>query len=643
MRQRTATEMQLSLEDVPADAWSAFQSGTAPDGVSASLLATWERSRSLGALSDGVATNDLLVRGPELEHRIERLERDLVHVPPVLAQAGAPAALRDYVLLVSDTDGVVVRTFGGGAFADEASRVRLIEGACWNEATRGTNAIGTAASENASVSVYGHAHYGSDFHGLVCYAAPVHGPDGSIVGVLDATSFIQLASDDARMTVIAAAHAWERLLRASAYRDARFTYDLLQRRAAAALLIEPDGRIVRGNETARGLVASWPVDVTQALGVDWQRLSQHATDRSGSLTFELGPTGAPHRMQLEPVVAPDGSIIALVAELTRIEPRALPKSAHRVDAFDRLYASDAATRQAIDWARRIAPSELAVIVLGETGSGKELVAQAIHAESKRASGPFIAVNCGAIAPQLLESELFGYAPGAFTGAERQGRHGLLHAATGGTLFLDEVADMPPAMQVALLRVLENNLYRRVGDSESLVADVRIVCATCRDLSALVERGEFRRDLYFRLKGATVVLPPLRARNDIALLAQHVLDTLALRNGVTAPTLSPELAAWLVDQSWPGNVRELKSVLEVAMVLAGDAPMLDLDCLPPDARATAAEPTVTSPLGELEASAVRRALAAVGGNISAAAAKLGVARSTLYRMMRRHGLLAGKPS
>lgn len=305
----------------------------------------------------------------------------------------------------------------------------------------------------------------------------------------------------------------------------------------------------------------------------------------------------------------------------------------RRDAFAALFTDDAATRASVDWARKIARSELAVVVLGETGTGKELVAQAIHAESVRSSGPFVAVNCGAIAPNLLESELFGYAPFAFTGAERQGRHGLIHAASGGTLFLDEVADMPATMQVALLRVLETGTYRRVGTAESVTADVRIVCATSRDLPGLVERGEFRRDLYFRLKGATVTLPPLRQRADIVGLAEHLLAGRKL--------IDDGLADALVAHDWPGNVRELKSALEVAVVLAGGSHVLTLEHLPPDLQVAPAPPAQAS-FDDVEAQAVRRALSDAGGNISAAADRLGVARSTLYRMMRRHGLTQVSP-
>ncbi len=639
MRQHIETTAQLTLDDVSLDTWSAFQAGD-DAGVPPALASTWERSRALGALSHGVPASELLLRGAELDARIERLERALVHLPAVLAQSGAHEALRDFTLLVADLDGVVLRSFGGGGFAGEAQRVRLIEGACWSEAMRGTNAIGTAAAENAPVTVTGHAHYGADFHGLVCYGVPVHAPDHTLIGVLDATSFLRLANPSAADAVLAAARAWERLLRVEAYLDARFSPDVLEQRANPAFLIEPNGSILRGNSAARGLISAWPVDLAGVFGVDWSCFEDVARMRSDDVIVELGPRGASHRMQLEPVVATDGNVIALIAELTEVRRHA-PRAPRRVDAFDRLYASDVATRTAIDWARRIARSELAVIVLGETGSGKELIAQAIHAESKRASGPFIAVNCGAIAPQLLESELFGYAPGAFTGAERQGRHGLLHAAGGGTLFLDEVADMPPAMQVALLRVLETNTYRRVGEAESRTADVRLVCATCRDLSALVESGAFRRDLYFRLKGATVTLPALRQRSDVPQLARHLLDELSRRAGRPAPALSTELAAWLCEQEWPGNVRELKSVLEVALVLAEDAPVLQLGFLPPDLTAQAPA-TAPTPLDDIEASAVRRTLAETNGNISATAEKLGVARSTVYRMMRRHGLL-GPPN
>jgi len=269
------------------------------------------------------------------------------------------------------------------------------------------------------------------------------------------------------------------------------------------------------------------------------------------------------------------------------------------------------------------------MLLAETGAGKELVASMIHEHSPRAGGAFVALNCGAIAPSLLESELFGYAAGAFTGADRGGRAGLLHAASGGTLFLDEVAEMSPAMQASLLRVLESGTYRRVGDTRTSSADVRVVCATCRDLPPLVATGAFRQDLYFRLKGASVRIPSLRERSDVLALARHLLQAMA----GSEPRLSPAAEQELSRRAWPGNVRELKSVLEVAVIAAAGAPWIEPEHLGSDDPA----PSAPVSLADSEAGAVQRALAACDGNVSTAARRLGVARSTLYRMMRRHGL------
>ncbi len=317
----------------------------------------------------------------------------------------------------------------------------------------------------------------------------------------------------------------------------------------------------------------------------------------------------------------------ILAAIAVLEPRRVSPSvrvlAAPADAFSPIFAEDAAVTAAITWSRRLAPSDVPVMLLAETGSGKELFARAIH-EASRREGPLVAINCGAIAPSLLESELFGYAAGAFTGADRAGRPGLFHAATGGTLFLDEVAEMSGAMQASLLRVIESGAVRRVGDTRLEKVDVRIICATCRDLPALVAAGSFRQDLYYRLKGATVTVPPLRDRTDIVALAEHLLGH--------AVELTPAAAAAIASYAWPGNVRELKTVLSVAQLrIDGDAD-LDVAHLPAELTAT---PALTGELEQVEATALRRALAEANGNLSAAARKLGIARSTLYRMLRKH--------
>jgi transcriptional regulator of acetoin/glycerol metabolism len=387
-----------------------------------------------------------------------------------LDETQAFLAQRGYLLLLADPDGVVVSTRGGGAFADEARRVRLIEGACWSEAVRGTNAIGTALTEAQPTAVKGHAHYGRRFQNLVCYAAPICGPDGRVVGVLDATSSLERADDVVGFTVTAAARALEDALRQGAYASAgaavaRALTQAFERVRGPVLLIEPPGRIARANAAAHALLGDAGGTRVQAtLGLSFGVLLAEAADAAatGLALTVRGADGRPRTMRafVDPIAAVDGSVIALVVYL---EDRVGPAAARTLapaDPFAALFSADPAVDTALGFARTMAASTVPIMILAETGAGKELVASAIHRASPRRDGPFVAVNCGAIAPSLLESELFGYAPGAFSGAERAGRAGYLAEASGGTLFLDEVAEMPPAMQAALLRVLEDGTYRR---------------------------------------------------------------------------------------------------------------------------------------------------------------------------------------
>jgi transcriptional regulator of acetoin/glycerol metabolism len=652
--------MEVLLDDVPAWLWQRFHDHAArieaPHAFTP-VVERWRRAHTLGAAADGAVPDDHLLRGPALREHSERAGALAAAATRTLDETQAFLAQRGYLLLLADPDGVVVSTRGGGAFADEARRVRLIEGACWSEAVRGTNAIGTALTEAQPTAVKGHAHYGRRFQNLVCYAAPICGPDGRVVGVLDATSSLERADDVVGFTVTAAARALEDALRQGAYASAgaavaRALTQAFERVRGPVLLIEPPGRIARANAAAHSLLGDAGGTRVQAtLGLSFGVLLAEAADAAatGLALTVRGADGRPRTMRafVDPIAAVDGSVIALVVYL---EDRVGPAAARTLapaDPFAALFSADPAVDTALGFARTMAASTVPIMILAETGAGKELVASAIHRASPRRDGPFVAVNCGAIAPSLLESELFGYAPGAFSGAERAGRAGYLAEASGGTLFLDEVAEMPPAMQAALLRVLEDGTYRRVGEARPTHADVRIVTATCRDLPAAVAEGRFRQDLYYRLKGATVTLPALRARRDRVALAEHLVCELAARQGRRAPTLAPELAAWIETYPWPGNIRELKTVLDVALVLAGGAPALACAHLPPDLATTstvAASPAVAPAvaavpgrLDEVEAATVRQALAAAAGNVSAVAARLGVARSTVYRMMRRAGL------
>ncbi len=304
-----------------------------------------------------------------------------------------------------------------------------------------------------------------------------------------------------------------------------------------------------------------------------------------------------------------------------------------------LLGVSAAMREVLENVRRVAGSNIPILILGETGTGKELVARAVHQQSGRSGGPFVALNCGALPETLLESELFGHQRGAFTGAERD-RPGLFAQASGGTLFLDEVGDMPPAMQAKLLRALETQEIRPLGATATLRVDVRIVSATHHDIEARVKEGDFREDLFYRLNVATIHVPPLRRRRvDIPFLAQHFAEEFGAAHAREV-VLAEDFVEALARRDFPGNVRELRSAVERAIALAApDDPVTSdvLDSGAEESRPPSVRGTLRRQIEQLELRAIRAALDQHGGNKTRAAEALGLSRLGLRKKIRRLGL------
>ena len=332
---------------------------------------------------------------------------------------------------------------------------------------------------------------------------------------------------------------------------------------------------------------------------------------------------------------------ALETRQIRNENRRLREQLDVRYGIEQIVGQSAALREVLEVIRLVAPTQATVLIQGESGTGKEMVAQAIHRLSPRSSGPFVPVHCAALAPTLLESELFGHERGAFTGAVER-RIGRFEMADGGTLFLDEVGEIPLPIQVKILRVLEERRFERVGGSQPISVDVRLIAATNRDLRAMVEAGTFREDLYFRLNVVTIHLPPLRDRKeDIPLLAAHFVQELAARHGRPAPPISPEVMDAFLRYSWPGNVRELRNVLERMVVLARKSELTVQD-LPPELREQTAGAAPTAlragmTMREAEKLLIAETLRSTGGNRARAAQMLGISRRTLQRKIAEHGL------
>jgi transcriptional regulator of acetoin/glycerol metabolism len=643
----------LVLREVSSHVWREFadgpsQNGGACAGSSHLVVDHWQRSRSLGASLDGPPDEEYLVRGEPLKMLSERTEV-VQHVAATdFERAAVDVAARSYVMILADPSGVVVRTSGGGGFASDAERLRLISGADWSEKSRGTNAIGTAIAEQRPVYVRGNAHFARSYHELVCYAAPVFDADGSLVAILDATSWFAGVDDAIGEAVIRTAGAITQSLRDHAFGQAgravtRTLARALDRMEGIVLLLEHPARVTRMNTGAKILLGDRTGQrVDKVLGVDMPMLMAEARDPRG-LTLEF--EGRAHRVRLDPIETAEGKLIAILAFL---EPQgqillgsgSSPPSSR---VFEQVFSRDPRLDAAMVLAGQLADTGMPVLLSGESGTGKELLARSIHEASTRREREFVVVDCEVLTRALQEVEVFGYGPSAFpSAAPGSSRSGLISKAAEGTLFFDEVAELSSQAQATLLRLLEHGTYRRLGEVTLLRADVRVVMATRQDLAAMVAAGAFRHDLYHFVKKAEIGLPPLRVRADRTALIVHLLEKAGQASGTGGVySLAPATLALLERYSWPGNVRELRSVLGVSVARSGADRIILPEHLPAEFGSTSPPSdsmTKTADLEIAERATVRRVLAEVEGNVSVAAKRLGVARSTLYRMMRRHGLV-----
>ena len=612
--------------------------GSLPESlpIAPQLQASWQRSQRFGLQPD--------VRAPGAPHAsAQQLARALEHRRAFVAQARPVMEfvfeqIRDSenLVILADAQGMLLEALGEPVFADKAARVALRPGAIWHEQWRGTNAIGTALADGHAVVVHGAEHFLERNAFLTCAAAPIVDPAGRLLGVLDISGdhrsyhrhtlgLVRSATRMIEHQLFEARHGSELRLHLHARAEGLGTV------AEGLLALSEDGWIVGANTAAlellrlpRSAIGALPLE--QALGLELRTL--------------LAQGRAPRSVQLA-----DGRTLWLRLEpgrsgLTLPAGAALRPAAAARDALAALDSGDAALQGQIERARRVIDKPIALLLQGESGVGKELFARACHDSSARHGKPFVALNCAALPEGLIEAELFGYRPGAFTGAARDGAPGRLREAQGGTLFLDEIGDMPLALQARLLRVLQERQVQPLGGGAAVPVDFALICATHRPLRQEVEAGRFREDLYYRVNGLALRLPPLRERSDLAALVERLLSELAPGRGLA---LAEGLLQDFRRYRWPGNVRQLANALRTACALLGDEETLITHAqLPEDlldelrASTPLAARTVQDEDADLRVQAQRsieRVLQDCQGNVTEAARRLGISRNTLYRKLR----------
>jgi len=567
------------------------------------------------------------------------------HAVPAMETLYQQIANTHNSVLLTDARGVILHSLGDADFLEKANRVALRPGVDWSEESKGTNAIGTALAEQAPTTVHADQHYLTANHFLTCSAAPIADHHGAVIGVLDVSGDRRSFHKHTMALVRMSALMIENHLFAATFENA-ITLHFHTRPEFIGTLMEgiasftPDGRFLAANRNGLfQLGLSTPAlqahSFSSLFGVPVSRLYDHYRSASPGLLDLCMHNGVRVCVRAELRLKHGRHLLDEAPVLPGPTTPVQPERAN----LQALNTGDARLAQAIAKVDKVLGRGVPVLITGETGTGKEWLAQAIHRDSPRARGPFVAVNCAAIPEALIESELFGYEEGAFTGARRKGAPGRIMQAHGGTLFLDEIGDMPLALQARLLRVLEERKVVPLGGAKPLAVDVELVCATNHDLHKRIADGLFREDLYYRLNGLVVKLPPLRERSDLDAIVSKMLGGADQQRRV-----ADEVLRLFRRHPWPGNLRQLASLLRTASLMAGNEDEIGLHHLPDDflddldaapaKPAPGATPNPHARLDDLELSAILRTLDAHGGNVAAAARALGVSRNTIYRKRQR---------
>ncbi|MCB2145819.1 MAG: sigma-54-dependent Fis family transcriptional regulator [Deltaproteobacteria bacterium] len=554
------------------------------------------------------------------------------------------------LITICDRHGYLVNMGGDYRALLSADKLNFGPGANWSEKSVGTNAIGTALATAQPIRVTGREHFCESHHGWVCSAAPIFDLNGDLIGCIDISGPKSADHLHTMALAIEGARTIEnRLFRMQSVNLMSTAFNAV---ATGLVYIDLSGRIRSANpiaailmgEAADGLVGADAETWFDLKAIMEQISCDYQSRSNGGFRIRCHRNSAYDTRAL-PILSPNHTLAGILVVIHELQTVRSPEPAtpsETEDAFKAIIGNSSAIQQAVKIARRVAPTPSTVLITGPSGTGKELMAQALHHASPRRNRSFVAVNCGAIPPELIQSELFGYVEGAFTGACRSGRTGKFEQASGGTLFLDEIAEMPLAMQVNLLRVLDEKKITRIGGKNPIPVDVRIMAATNQDLDAMVTQGKFRQDLFFRLSVVRIPLPPLNRRGkDVELLAGSFITTIAREFGRKIRCVDPRFYQSLAAYEWPGNIRELSHAIESAIIMM-DADVLQWEHLPEQIRGVDRPSTVAAHsnfnLEAMQKETIHRAYLNFQGNISKMSKALGIGRNTLYAKLKKFDLI-----
>lgn len=623
------------------------------------ILESWERSRSYDLTFDVLAKKRPLGQD-ELSRRIQERRTLYDAALPFMKSLHAFTSGSGFLSTLTDEGGYVLKTMGDPDILRKAARDNgMVEGCNRSERWIGTNGIGTTLITREPLQVVAGEHYYPLHPDWICSGAPIFDPEGNTIGVFCMTGLGQHVSfHTLGMAAAAAAAISQQVKMQRAYdtinRIQQRTRVIVETIPSGILLLDRHMKVVQSNSRADQLLGKpganlVGLEIAEIFdGLPSDMTNQRKAIEARNVSMRNGDPGPRFTVGLQPT-ATDEFLLTFerTESVHRRVHRIIGSEAHFT--FEDIIGRSRAIEEAVSLARIASGNASNVLLTGESGTGKELFAQAIHNASTRCRGPFVAINCGALPKSLIESELFGYVGGAFTGAKREGSVGKFELANGGTIFLDEIGDMPFEVQATLLRVLQNKEIDRLGSNRAVSIDVRIIAATNQDLLSAIASSSFRSDLYYRLNVFSIRIPPLRERgNDIRLLARYFLQKYVALAHKNVLDFTDDAYDILERQPWPGNVRELENMVERVVYLA-DTPYITANCLSPAANAVPVESGLSAPPAPARRSGLTSrawrndketfedALSSASGNVKKAAALLGISRRTMYRKMELLGI------
>ncbi|KJR48038.1 two component, sigma54 specific, transcriptional regulator, Fis family [Desulfosporosinus sp. I2] len=637
------------------DSWKNFVEGQSiTSEVRQIIVDSWHNS-----VKKGISPFQKKVNRVQSEKEIiynESLNRDLIDVSlPVMENLYKFVAGSGFTVTLIDNKGIILKIIGDQEVVRSISKGNFIIGADWSEESAGTNAIGLALKLNQPVQVISYEHFCICSHNSTCSAAPIHDTEGNIMGILDMTGDFEKAHSHTLGMVVASVHgiekqletkyAWEKYNLANSYLNA-----IVESVSEGMMAVNEAGIITHINSCAIKMLEGSKDEIIGRNFRDHLKSSfliENKKDLSGLTDREVDiiSNGKVKKAiissrKIEGLPSGMKGAVLVFNEINRT--RKLVQRMSGLEAkltFKDILGRNEMFLKTVRLAENAARSHSNILLLGESGTGKDVFAQAIHNASHNSNGPFVAINCGAIPRELISSELFGYVDGAFTGAKRGGNPGKFEMAEGGTIFLDEIGEMPLELQTILLRVIENKSIMRIGGQDSIPVNVRIIAATNRDLIKEVDRGNFRRDLYYRLNVISIKLLPLREhKDDIPLLCEHFIKKMNHQLEKDVNGIEDEVQQCFNAYEWPGNIRELYNILERSMNIAQSS-KLSVNFLPSEFTTSqnVKNPVPHNSFEELEKELISNLMTEHSGNITRIANKLGVARTTLYRKLDKYDL------